>query len=251
MRERGAQGEPTETVTSDRDDLPRGQAGYPEAEFRGPAAGTAVYGGTGFGGTGNGDWGLRGADPEDSYPARLSAEPADRGFDTEWDTETDSASGDGISEIDEFFAGFDAFKPHTWTFQPAPPPWYRRPLAATALTALVLASMALVVSGVLLLFHLGVDTGSRPAPPPTPTAPSAPPRPQLSPSRPAPPPPAPPPPAVEAESVNPAPAPPPQRQRSAPSRTGRPEIGVTRTPVTRSPISVAPNRPMPRADSPR
>ncbi|MGV0791988.1 hypothetical protein [Mycolicibacterium sp. XJ1819] len=153
---------------------------------------------------------------------------------------------------------FDAFDPHTWYFEPAPPPWYRTKPAMTALTATAVAAAAIVVSGVLLVLRGPAGTVDESVPDstaaPTTIASSA------RATDPEPPPPAPaapaeaPPPAppaeesaeapVDAPAETLAPAPAQTVRRSAPTRTTKePEIGVTRTPVTRSPISVAPQLP--------
>jgi hypothetical protein len=137
---------------------------------------------------------------------------------------------------------FDPFDERTWYFEPAPVPWYRSKQALTALIATAAAAVAIVVSGVLLVFRgpgSGADVDA--TTPVTPTAPStvassvA-----SSESASSPEPPPPPPPETSA-----APAEPPAQtyQPQAPRSTKEPEIGVTRTPVTRSQLSVAPQRP--------
>ncbi|SEH52559.1 hypothetical protein SAMN04489835_0958 [Mycolicibacterium rutilum] len=169
--------------------------------------------------------------------------------------DVDESSGDalpaaGPGEVEEIGAeyrdlehpGFDAFDSTTWYFEPAPPPWYRTGKTLGLLIAASLAAVALVVSGVLLVFG-GSGDSVREATTVSPTAQTtAPPRSQ--PLRSEPPPPPPPPPPAET-SAAPAPAPvQTYRPRSPSTRPSRePEIGVTRTPVTRSPISVAPQRP--------
>lgn len=137
---------------------------------------------------------------------------------------------------------FDAFDENTWYFEPAPPPWYRTKPTLGLLVVATIAAVALVVSGVLLIFRTpGESADDKPAPV-SPTAQTTAPERTESRSSGPPPPPRPP---VETSAV-PA-APPPTatyRPRSPSTRTARePEIGVTRTPVTRSPISVAPQRP--------
>jgi hypothetical protein len=133
---------------------------------------------------------------------------------------------------------FDAFNVNTWSFTPAPTPWYRTKQALTAITAASAAMAAIVVSGVLLVFR-SPDAAVNEVPSSvTPTAPtSAAPLQVASSPAPEPPLPPPPPPETVASPVNPAP-------RYNPSYEPRPikapEIGVTRTPVTRQPISVAP-----------
>ena len=48
---------------------------------------------------------------------------------------------------------FDAFNMNTWSFRPAPTPWYRTRPAVTALIATAGAAAAIVVAGVLLVFR--------------------------------------------------------------------------------------------------
>jgi hypothetical protein len=129
---------------------------------------------------------------------------------------------------------FDAFKEGTWSFQPAPTPWYRTKRAATAIVAAAAATAAIVVAGVLLIFRApsnAVDetTSVTPTAPtsaaPTELATSAPPPPPL--------PPPPPPPETSASPENPAPV--YTNPRVEPRPTKAPEINVTR-----SPMSVAP-----------
>ncbi|WP_326548538.1 hypothetical protein QGN32_10720 [Mycolicibacterium sp. ND9-15] len=138
---------------------------------------------------------------------------------------------------------FDAFDENTWYFEPAPPPWYRTRHTLGLLVVAAVAAVAIVVSGVLLIFRTpGQPADDKPTPV-SQTAQTQAPRTE-SPSNESPPPPPRPPVATPA----PAAAPPPAatyRPRSLAPRTARdPEIGVTRTPVTRSPISVAPQRPV-------
>ncbi|MCV7282037.1 hypothetical protein H7J88_20620 [Mycolicibacterium flavescens] len=153
-----------------------------------------------------------------------------------------AASGE-VPEIGADYRSFDAFDSDTWYFEPAPPPWYRTRKTATLLAAISLAAIAIVVSGVLLVFDRPSGTAVDEVTTVSPTAQSSAPPPSSS--RPEPPPPPPPPPPAET-SAAPAPAPAQtNRPRTPSTRTTReqPEIGVTRTPVTRSPISVAPQRP--------
>jgi hypothetical protein len=151
------------------------------------------------------------------------------------------------------FRHFDAFNASTWNFVPAPTPWYRSKPAATALVAAAAAMIAIVVSGVLLIFRGPGSTPPRPAPAtqtasPTATAPASAPATLASPTESPPPPPTaappPPPPQTVASTVDRAPE--DNSPRVAPRPTKQPEIGVTRTPVTRSPISVAPQPRSPR-----
>ena len=145
---------------------------------------------------------------------------------------------------------FDAFNVNTWSFAPAPTPWYRTKQALTAIIAASAALAAIVVSGVLLVFRGPDSTVDEVTSSVTPTAPtsaapvdeatSAAPPPQL------PPPPPPSPPESVASPVNTAPRYNPTYQ---PRPTKEPEIGVTRTPVTRAPISVAPQQRGPRTGS--
>ena len=182
-----------------------------------------------------------------------------------WDRDAESADGDH----------FDAFDTKTWYFTPAPTPWYRTKQAMTALIAAAAAMVAIVVSGVLLVFRApgNTDDSTTSVTPTAPTsaapaerstdershrraqhrqrsaiaAPSttlAPPLPPLSPPPPLPPPP-PPPAENSASSVNTAPD--AGYPRVRPRESKEPEIGVTRTPATRSPISVAPQPRPPRS----
>ncbi|HEX2213559.1 MAG TPA: hypothetical protein VHH12_08945, partial [Mycobacterium sp.] len=48
---------------------------------------------------------------------------------------------------------FDAFDSNTWYFEPAPPPWYRTKQTLAVFAAVSVAAVALVVSGVLLVFR--------------------------------------------------------------------------------------------------
>jgi hypothetical protein len=159
--------------------------------------------------------------------------------DDQWDDPDDTVwNNDARVVTDE---SFDAFEPSTWTFEPAPTPWYRTRPAVTALLATTAAAAAIVVSGVLLLFRIP-STSLEETTSITPTAPTNAPSRQLATSAPPAPPQPPPPPETSAAPINTAPV---QTNRPrSPSRTTKdPEIGVTRTPATRSPISVAPQRP--------
>jgi hypothetical protein len=143
---------------------------------------------------------------------------------------------------------FDAFNVTTWSFKPAPTPWYRTKQALTAIIAASAAVAAIVVSGVLLVFRGPGGTVDEVTSSVTPTAPtSAQPVPVATSA--APEPPLPPPPPPEAASpgtaapetaapetalpVNTAPT--YEAPRVQPRQTKGPEINVTR-----SPISVAP-----------
>jgi len=131
---------------------------------------------------------------------------------------------------------FDAFNVTTWSFTPAPTPWYSSKQALTAIIAASAAVAAIVVSGVLLVFRGPANTVDEMTSSVTPTAPtSAEPVPVATSAGPEPP--LPPPPPETASPVNTAPRYNPTYQ---PRPTKAPEIGVTRTPVTRLPISVAP-----------
>jgi hypothetical protein len=134
---------------------------------------------------------------------------------------------------------FDAFTVNSWSFTPAPTPWYRTRQAVTAIIAASAALVAIVVSGVLLVFRGPGSTVDQVTSSVTPTAPTSA-APVQVPSSEAPPPPPPPPPPPTETVASPKNTPP----RSNPTYQQRPskapEIGVTRTPITRSPISVAP-----------
>lgn len=128
---------------------------------------------------------------------------------------------------------FDAFNDHTWSFKPAPTPWYRTKPALTAIVAASAAVAAIVVSGVLLVFRGPASTVDDVTTAVTPTAPtSAAPVPAVTSAEPPPPLPPPPPPET-ASPVNTAPR--YEAPRVQPRQTKGPEINVTR-----SPMSVAP-----------
>lgn len=192
----------------------------------------------------DGSTGYREQDPygDPAQPGPAGYEPGyEPGYDDQWDEPDDNLWDDNQAIPTHAFDTdrFDSYGATRWDFKPAAPtPWYRTKQATVALIATALAAVALVVSGVLLLFGglpgpgSGAEATTSPAAT-TSVAPASPPRT----SRPVPPPPPPPPPSTEAPApANRAPTywPPQTRQ------TNKPEIGVTRTPVTRSPISVAP-----------
>jgi hypothetical protein len=136
---------------------------------------------------------------------------------------------------------FDAFNADTWSFTPTPNRWYRGTQAMTAVFAAAAALVAIVVSGVLLVFRGSTGTVDHPTPvsqPETATATSAAPTTADSSVELPPPAPTPPPPESVVSSVNTAPT------YNSPSveqpATKQPEIGVTHTPITRTPLSVAP-----------
>jgi hypothetical protein len=153
-----------------------------------------------------------------------------------WD-EPDDNFWDNQSDSDDFpkdNGHFDAFNNNTWSFKPAPPPWYRTKQALTAMVAASAAVAAIVVAGVLLVFRGPASTVDEVTSSVSPTAPtSAEPVPVAISAEP----PAPLPPPETASTVNTAPTHNPAYQ---PQPTKAPEFGVTRTPVTRAPISVAP-----------
>jgi hypothetical protein len=136
---------------------------------------------------------------------------------------------------------FDAFNDNTWSFAPAPTPWYRTRQATTAIVAACAAAAAIVVSGVLLVFRGDSGTANEVTTSVTPTAPTSAAPLQVAsseaPSPAEPPPPSPPPSQTAASPVDSAPR---YNPTYSPRPTKAPEIGVTRTPVTRQPISVAP-----------
>jgi hypothetical protein len=179
-------------------------------------------------------------DFEAQPPAELDDRLNDPGDDL-WD-DPDDNFWDNQPAVDDHDR-FDAFNDNTWSFKPAPTPWYRTKQAMTAIIAACAAVAAIVVSGVLLVFRSPGDMVNQMTSSVTPTAPTsvAPiqvassevTEPPLAP----PPPPRQPPPSTVASPVNPAPRYEPTYE---PRPTKAPEIGVTRTPVTRQPISVAP-----------
>ncbi|KUI19745.1 hypothetical protein AU193_07510 [Mycobacterium sp. GA-1285] len=174
---------------------------------------------------------------EESVDVALAAEPG-----TETDVEVfdpEKAPGRDMT--------FDAFDEDTWYFEPAPPPWYRTKRNAGVLVVTACAAIALVVSGVLLVFRTPGEPVDRHREPVRPTVQTTAPARTQAPATTPPPPRQAPPPRVSTSAAPVAPPPPAtHRPRTPPTRTGRdPQIGVTRTPVTRSPISVAPQRPGP------
>jgi hypothetical protein len=188
------------------------------------------------------DDGLIGHDQDfDAHPADEADLSKDPGDDL-WDEPDDSFWDNRPDVADEHrfgaFDGFNAFDNDTWTFTPAPVPWYRTKPAMAAIVATSAAAIAIVVAGVLLVFRAPSDTGTAVPSSVTPTAPtSAAPVPVAS-SEPPPPAPPPPPPPETASRVNTAPR---YEAPRAPRPAKGPEINVTR-----SPISVAPQPRSPR-----
>lgn len=149
--------------------------------------------------------------------------------DSFWDNRPD------VDDIRHLDGHFDAFNDSTWSFQPAPTPWYRTRQAMTAIVAACAAMAAIVVSGVLLAFRGESSAVTNVTTSVTPTAPtSAAPAPVASSNTPPPElPPPPPPPETVASPVNEAPR--YEAPRVQPRQSKGPEINVTR-----SPLSVAP-----------
>jgi hypothetical protein len=154
----------------------------------------------------------------------LFHDPDDDPWEDPLGEDTDNQDGDGY---------FDAFNAGAWSFQPPPTPWYRTKQAVTVIIAAAGATAAIVVSGVLLVFHApsnAVDETTSV----TPTAPTSAAPTELATSAPELPPLPPPPPSEAAASpVNPEPI--YSNPRVEPRQTKEPEINVTR-----SPMSVAP-----------
>jgi hypothetical protein len=180
------------------------------------------------------------------FEAQAAEEPDDllKGpVDDQWD-EPDDNFWDNQPDVDDS-GHFDAFNDNTWSFTPAPVPWYRTKQAMTTIVAASAAVAAIVVSGVLLVFRDSASTMNDNPSSVTPTAPTSVAPVQVASSEAPPPEPAPPPPPTEtvASPVNPGPRSNPTYE---PRATKPPEIGVTRTPVTRLPISVAPQQRGPR-----
>jgi hypothetical protein len=177
--------------------------------------------------------------------ARAAGEPDDLSKgpgDDQWD-EPDDNFWDNQPDVADS-GHFDAFNDSTWSFRPAPVPWYRTRQAMTAILAASAAVAAIVVSGVLLVFRGADGTVNDNTSSVTPTAPtSVAPLQVASSEAPPPEPPPPPPPTETAAPVNPGGGPNPTYE---PRPTKPPEIGVTRTPITRLPISVAPQQRAPR-----
>jgi hypothetical protein len=156
-----------------------------------------------------------------------------------WD-EPDDSFWDNQPESDDYpndSGHFDPFNDSTWSFRPAPPPWYRTKQALAAIVAASAAVAAIVVAGVLLAFRGPASTVDEMTGSVTPTAPTSAEPPPVATSAEPPAPLPPPPPPETASPVNTAPR---QNPAYQPRPTKAPEIGVTRTPVTRAPISVAP-----------
>ncbi|WP_101951265.1 hypothetical protein [Mycobacterium sp. 3519A] len=154
--------------------------------------------------------------------------------DDQWDEPDDNFwdNQPGVVDDDD---RFDAFNDTTWSFKPAPIPWYRTKQAMTAIVAASAAMAAIVVSGVLLVFRGESSTTTEVTSSVTPTAPTSVAPLQVASSE-APPPAAPPPPAPPPETASPVnQAPRYEAPRVQPRQTKRPEINVTR-----SPMSVAP-----------
>ncbi|MFG1934890.1 hypothetical protein ACGFK1_30260 [Mycobacterium sp. NPDC048908] len=170
------------------------------------------------------------ADPAET-PDDLLKGPGD----DQWD-DPDDNFWDNQPDVDAGHDGFDAFNASTWSFKPAPVPWYRTKQAMTAIVAASAAMAAIVVSGVLLVFRGGADgTVPEVTSSVTPTAPTSVAPLQVASSEAAPPP-APPPPAPPPETAAPVnQAPRYEAPRVQPRQTKGPEINVTR-----SPLSVAP-----------
>jgi hypothetical protein len=187
--------------------------------------------------------GLTSHDPEfEAQAAREPDDPLKGPGDDQWD-DPDDNFWDNQPEIDD--AGhFDAFNYDTWSFTPAPVPWYRTKPAMTAIVAASAAVAAIVVSGVLLVFR-GSEATVNDNTSVTPTAPTSVAPVQVASSEAPPPGPPPPPPPTEtvASPVNPGAG---SNGTYEPRPTKPPEIGVTRTPITRLPISVAPQQRAPR-----
>jgi hypothetical protein len=159
-----------------------------------------------------------------------------------WD-EPDDSFWDNQPDVDGT-GHFDAFNDNTWSFTPAPVPWYRTKQAMTAIVATSAAVAAIVVSGVLLVFRGSDGTVEDNTSSVTPTAPtSAAPVQVASSAAPSPEPPPPPPTETAASPLNPGSG---YNPTYEPRPTKPPEIGVTRTPITRLPISVAPQQRGPR-----
>jgi hypothetical protein len=160
----------------------------------------------------------------------------DESGDNFWDNQPDP------DDSGRFDGHFDAFDVTTWSFKPAPTPWYRTKQALTAIIAAAAAVATIVVSGVLLVFRGPGGTVDEVTSSVTPTAPtSAQPVPVTTNAAPEPPPPPPPPETASPETASPETASPvnsaPRYEAPPvqPRQTKGPEINVTR-----SPMSVAP-----------
>ena len=178
--------------------------------------------------------GLTSHDPEfEAQSAEASDELLKGPGDDQWD-DPDDNFWDNQPDVDDDHDRFDAFNDHTWSFKPAPVPWYRTKQAMTAIVAASAAVAAIVVSGVLLVFRGDSGTEHHVTSSVTPTAPTSAAPVEVASSE-APPPelPPPPPPPETASPVSQAPR--YEAPRVQPRQTKGPEINVTR-----SPLSVAP-----------
>jgi hypothetical protein len=174
-------------------------------------------------------------DPDDD----LWDEPDDSFWDNQPDPDdhpNDNGHFDG--NFDGHFDGqFDAFNMKTWSFTPAPTPWYRSKPAVTAIIAASAAVAAIVVSAVLLVFRGPGNTLDGGTSSVTPTAPTSADSVQVATSAAPPPPLPPPPPPQTASPVNTAPA---YNPTSQPLPTKAPQINVTRLPLSVAPQSRGP-----------
>ena len=100
----------------------------------------------------------------------LDHPPNDPGDDL-WDEPADSFWDNQLDPDDP--GHFDAFNDNTWSFKPAPTPWYRTGQAATAIIAASAAVAAIVVAGVLLVFRGSGSTVDQVTSSVTPTAPTS------------------------------------------------------------------------------
>ena len=115
--------------------------------------------------------------PSRSSRRRNSIPRANAPDDDLWDEPGDNF-WDNQPDPDDFpdrpsMADFDAFNVNTWSFKPAPTPWYRTRQALTAIIAASAAVAAIVVSGVLLVFRGPGGTVDEVTSSVTPTAPTS------------------------------------------------------------------------------
>ena len=84
-------------------------------------------------------------------PAEELGHPPNDPGDDLWDEPADNFWDNQLDPDDP--GHFDAFNDNTWSFKPAPTPWYRTRQALTAIIAASAAVAAIVVAGVLLVFR--------------------------------------------------------------------------------------------------
>ena len=179
--------------------------------------------------------GLTSQDVDFEAPATESPDDLLNGpGDDQWD-EPDDNCWDNQPDVDDEPDRFDAFNDGTWSFKPAPTPWYRTKQAITAIVAASAAVAAIVVSGVLLVFRGDGGTEHEVTSSVTPTAPTSVAPLQVTSSEAPPPPALPPPPPPPATAASPVYQAPRSNSTYAPAPTKGPAINVTRPPISVAP----------------